>query len=179
MYFQVMRILGRRKKPPAEHDGFESDGVGMRAELSEKVSHGVSSEGRKEASECGSVVTTQTEQRVGWPRGQSIPLTFLAPQNADQASRTPWPLLVTVSAIVAGSPSRSEPLWPPVPSTWHRAFGSRSLGQPSETGCLCAENSGWAARHSICRSMGVFPRRKELSFKYPLATYDWWPWSRV
>lgn len=51
MYFQVMRILGRRKKKnPAEHDGFESDGVGTRAELAEKVSHGVSSKGRKEAS---------------------------------------------------------------------------------------------------------------------------------
>lgn len=137
-YSQVMRSTWKGEKTQTARDGFKSDGVGMRAELSEKVTCGASSEGWKEASECRSAVTTQREQQVGWPRGQSIPLTFLAPQDADQASRSPWPLhagvphlspitptllrrllapLVSVFAIVVGSPSRSECSGHPVPST--------------------------------------------------------------
>lgn len=50
-------------KTQTARDGFESDGVGTRAELSEKVTCGASSEGRKEASECRSAMTMQRNSK--------------------------------------------------------------------------------------------------------------------
>lgn len=127
----------------------------------QKVTRCVASSERKmEASEGRAGVTMQGEQQVRWPRGQSIPLTFLAPQNTDRASRTPLPFhagvphpipchphlsclvgrvpapLGAISPIVVGSSSRSESSNCRMSYNWHRTPRSQALGQPSETGCL-------------------------------------------
>lgn len=64
-----------------------------------------SSEGRKEASGGRSAVTTQEGRasRLAW--GQSIPLAFLAPLNADGARRNPWPLPAGVPRLIPHHPT--------------------------------------------------------------------------
>lgn len=161
--FQFVRSTWRGNKTQTEHDGLERDGVNTSTELPEKVTCGAGCGRKKEASECRAGVTRQREQQGHWPRGQSIPLTFLAPQNTDQASSTPLPLragvphliphhphlsclvrrapapLGTVSPIVAGSPSSNESSGHPVSCDGHGTPSRHALDQRSETGCVYAQ----------------------------------------